>query len=177
MRTVVTLGAACALALAAAGYGLADNARVAFPAGYADSFLLYNKVDRLDRNVVRFMYVRPDSHPAAAGGEAVPDGTILIMEDHPAALDADGNPMLDAAGRLVPGDEVTNVFVMEKRAGWGEALPVETRNGDWDYAWYLADGSPRPEASFDGCFSCHMNRAERDYTFTYSAWLLDRDRR
>ena len=176
MRTSITIGAAATLLAGAVAYGLADNATVGYPDGYTDSFLLYNTVDRLDRNVVRFMYVSPDSHAAAMGGAPAPDGTILIMEDHPAALDADGNPLHDAAGRLVPGDDVTNVFVMEKRPGWGELRPADSRNGDWDYGWYLADGTPRPEASFDGCFTCHMNRAGRDFTFTYSAWLLDRDR-
>ena len=175
MRKAVALTAAFGLGTVLAGSTLAGPDRVAFPTGYAEKFIIYNMVDRPDRNIVRFMYVSPDSHAEAIGGAPAPDGTILIMEDHPAELDADGNPVTGPDGRLVPSREVTNVFVMEKQAGWGDAYPDDVRTGDWDYAWYLADGSPRPEASFDGCFSCHMNRAGADFTFTYSAYLRDRD--
>lgn len=155
--------------------GLADPDRIVFPAGYVDNFVLYNIVDRLDRNVVRFMYVSPDSHVMAAGGAPAPDGSILIMEDHPAQMDADGNPVLGPDGRLVAGDAVTNVFVMEKQPGWGDSIPADLRNGDWDYAWFLADGEPKQDAGFEGCFTCHANRAASDFTFTYSNYLLDRD--
>jgi hypothetical protein len=48
-----------------------------------------------------------------------------------------------------------------------------TANETWDYAWYQADGAPRPYAEFDGCFSCHANRTERDYTFTYWKFVAD----
>lgn len=175
MHKIIGLGVASALVIGVVGFGLAGPERVAYPTGYADTFTLYNMIDRLDRNVVRFMYVNPDAHAGAQAGEPAPDGTILIMEDHPAQLDGNGNPVLGPDGRLIATDEVTNVFVMEKQPGWGEAYPAETRNGDWDYAWYLADGSPRPEASFDGCFACHLNRSDADYTFSYSAYLRDRD--
>lgn len=175
MRKSLILPAAVGLSALLAGSTLAGPDRVAYPAGYAQNFIVYNMVDRPDRNIVRFMYVSPDSHAEAVGGAPAPDGTILIMEDRPAALDADGNPLTGPDGRLVPSQEVTNVFVMEKQPGWGDAYPPDVRNGDWDYAWYLADGSPRPEASFDGCFSCHMNRDAADFTFTYSAYLRDRD--
>ena len=176
MRMSVAFGTAGCVATAFAAVSLAGPERVPYPEGYADRFVLYNQVDRPDRGIVRFMYVSPESHEQAADGASAPDGTVLIMEDHPAALDADGAPLLGPDGRLIPSDEVTAVFVMEKQPGWGDTLPAETRNGDWDYAAYLADGSPRPDTTFDGCFGCHMNRSGSDFTFTYSAYLRDRDR-
>ena len=57
--------------------------------------------------------------------------------------------------------------------GWGAGYPPEKRNGEWKYAWFLPDGSRKDDAKFDGCFGCHMSRAERDYTFTFAKYVLD----
>lgn len=138
---------------------------VAFPTDYASSFVNYLDVDRFDRKRVRKMYVNPEALAAAVAGEDLPDGTILIMEDHDAVLGAGEMPELDTEGRMTAQEAVGNIFVMEKNAAW------ETENGSWDYAWYLPDGSPRPEANFDGCFACHNNRAGGDYNFTFSPFV------
>lgn len=95
------------------------------------------------------------------------------MEDRLAAYDASGNPLRDASGRLVATDKVVNVFVQQKQKGWGEAYPADKRNGDWEYAWFNPDGTPRANAKFDGCFACHLSRAQRDYNFTFTKWVLD----
>lgn len=155
--------------------GTADGGpeRVAYPEGYQERFVRFLEVDRPDRKIVRFMYVNRAALEAAVPGADLPYGTVLVMEDRPALLDASGEAVRDDELRLVAGDEVTNVFVMEKQPGFGEAHPPELRNGDWDYAWYLADGSPRPEARFEGCFTCHLSRAGRDYTFTFYKYVLD----
>ncbi|WP_233417108.1 cytochrome P460 family protein [Halovulum marinum] len=158
--------AAAAVLLATAA--LAGPDEVALPDGYQERFVNYLDVDRLDRNRVRKMYVSPEAHAAAQAGAPLPDGTVLIMEDHDAQIGADGAPMFGADGRLIALEPVVNIFVMETNAAWS------TANETWDYAWYLPDGSPRPDASFDGCFSCHASRAERDYTFTYWTFLRDR---
>jgi hypothetical protein len=146
---------------------LAGPERVVFPASYAKDFLHYNTVDRPDRKRVRLLYVNATAHAAARPGEPLPYGTILVMEDRDAAVDESGNLKRDNEGRLIPTDIVSNVFVMEKQKGWGEAFSASIRNGDWDYAWYLADGMPKADATFDGCFSCHLPRREKDFTFTY----------
>jgi hypothetical protein len=170
-RSAVRAGVALLVAVPAlAGTG---PERVAHPDGYRESFVRYLEVDRPDRNIARLMYVSPDAYESARPGEDLPFGTVLVMEDRRAELDAAGNPVLDEHGRLVPTDEITNVFVMEKQPGFGEAIDPSLRNGDWDYAWYQADGTPRPEASFEGCFSCHLARPGRDYTFTFAKYLLD----
>ena len=140
---------------------------VALPADYQTRFINYLDVDRIDRKRVRKMYVSPEAHTTAKAGADLPDGTVLIMEDHDAQLDSDGNLVRDADGRLIALQPVTNVFVMEKDTAWS------TSNGHWDYAWYLPDGTPKPDATFDGCFSCHANRAERDFTFTYWKFVSD----
>jgi len=148
--------------------------RVSFPADYQQKFTNYLQVDRHDRKTVRFMYANPAAIEKAEPGAPLPNGTVLVMEDHKAQLDSAGNPVTDADGRFVPTAEITNIFVMEKQAGWGEAYSPEMRNGDWDYAWFVAGGQRKADAEFDGCFACHQSRAERDYTFTFAKFLIDR---
>lgn len=162
--TAAPLAAILATVPAAAGPD-----RVPLPPDYATDFANYLDVDHHQRNRVRRMYVNPEALEAAAAGADLPDGTVLIMEDHDARLGADGVPVFGDDGRMIPEAAVTNIFVMRKDAAW------QTENGNWDYAWYLADGSPRPEANFDGCFACHANRAERDYTFTFWKFVADRN--
>ena len=161
------------LALAAAAAARAGPEKISFPKGYSDSFVEYIRIDRPDRKTIRFMYVNPEAHEAAEPGQPLPDGTVLIMEDHKAELGPGDEPRTDAEGRLVPTDEVTNVFVMEKQPGWGAEYPPEVRNGEWEYAWFLPDGTRKADAKFDGCFGCHQSRAERDYTFTFYKYVLD----
>ncbi len=169
MKRVLSFALAAGAAVFVAAPLLATPERVKLPEKYSSDFVLYNKVDRPDRKRVRFMYVNPEAHAQAKPGEMLPEGTVLVMEDHDAVVGADGNPVLDKDGRLMPTDARTVVFVMEKRAGFGAAneLPPEKDNGDWDYAAYKADGSPNLEAKLENCFSFHMPRASGDFTFTY----------
>jgi len=157
-------------ALVLAGPAAAGPERIAYPEGYAEEFVNYLDVDHIQRKRVRKMYVNPEAHEAAEAGGPLPDGTILIMEDHDAELGADENALRDEEGRLIPQDPATNLFVMLKNAEW------ETANGNWEYAWFNPDGTRREDASFDGCFSCHANRAERDFTFTYWKFVADQAR-
>ena len=155
--------------------GLAGPERVDFPSSYRERWLLYNAIERPDRKppVVRFMYVNPDAARAAKAGEPAPYGSVLIMEDRKVKLDEQGRPVRGSDGRFVPTDEIVNIFVQQKGKGWGEAYPAEMRNGDWEYAWFNPDGTRRAGAKFDGCFACHLSRAGRDFTFTFSKWVLD----
>lgn len=166
------------LALSAGAIGITASAmagpeKIAYPESYRTEFVRYITIDRPDRKIVRWFYVNPEALDAAQPGEDLPDGTVLIMEDHQARLDAREEPVVDAQGRFISTDEVTNVFVMEKQPGWGAEYPPEMRNGEWEYAWFLPDGARKADATFDGCFSCHMNRAGRDFTFTFAKYVID----
>lgn len=169
MRAATLTFTAGALGLALATPLLSGPDTVALPDGYQGSYVNYLDVDRPDRKRVRKMYVNPEALEAAVASEDLPDGTILIMEDHDAVLEGEA-PVTDAEGRFVAQEPVVGIFVMEKNAAW------TTDNGNWDYAWYLPDGSPRPETKFDGCFACHANRADRDYNFTFSTYVADQAR-
>lgn len=141
--------------------------RVALPAGFATGFRLYDKVDKPDRKIVRYLYINPQALAAVKPGEPFPDGTILVMEDHDVALEAGGAPIKAGDGRLMPTQRVKGVFVMEKRSGWGESnpFPPEKDNGDWEYAAFKADGSPNP-IKLDNCHACHLPQKGLDFTFS-----------
>lgn len=141
-----------------------------YPEGYGEAFVVYAKIDKPERKIVRFMYVNPETAEAATADGELPHGTVLVMEDHQAELDGEA-PVLDADGRMVPTDEITNVFVMEKQPGWGADYPEELRNGEWEYARFLADGSRKADAEYTGCFECHKAQAEEDYTFSFYPYL------
>ena len=149
---------------------MAGPKEVKLPQDYQTNFVNYMDVDRYDRKRVRRMYVNREALEAAIAGQPLPDGTILIMEDHDAMLGADEALQFNDNGRLIPQDTVANIFVMEKNAAW------TTDNENWDYAWYGADGKPSTSKfakTMDGCFACHANRTERDYTFTFWKFLED----
>ena len=169
----LTAGGAAAALLLASGSVFGGPDRVKLPASYATAFVLYNTIDRPKNKDVRFFYANPEAVEATTAGKPAPDGTILIMETRKAKLDAGGAPLLDANGRMMAEDKMSGVAVQEKRAGWGDALPAETRNGDWDYAMFDAKGALRTDAKYAGCFACHASRAERDYNFTFNKWVLD----
>lgn len=141
--------------------------RVALPQGFATGFRLYDKVDKPDRKIVRYLYINPQALAAVKPGEPLPDGTILVMEDHDVALEAGGVPMKGADGRLLPTQRVKAIAVMEKRAGWGDTnpFPPEKDNGDWEYASFKADGAPNP-IKLDNCHACHLPQKGLDYTFS-----------
>lgn len=175
MRTVLISGVALATVVLVAGPLIAGPERVTLPEDFESAYTLYNTVDRPDRKRIRFMYVKPEADAAAEPGQAAPDGTVVIMADRAARLDADENPVLDADGRFIPEGDFLAFFVMEKQAGWGETVPADVvPNGDWDYAFYKADRTLNAEANTAGCFACHANRSGRDFTFTYFKNVLDR---
>ena len=83
--------------------------------------------------------------------------------------------MLDAEGRIIyvgKAKRLRTRLLSYFRAEY----PDDKRNGEWEYAWFLPDGSRKADAQFDGCFECHMSRAASDYTFTYADQLLETER-
>lgn len=156
---------------------LAGNEDVKFPTGYDTVFVRYVTIDKPERTppIIRFMYVNPEALAAARADAPLPHGTVIIMEDHKALLD-DGGAPVSAAGRFVATAEITNVFVQEKQPGWGADYPADKRNGEWEYAWFNADGTRKVSdpARFDGCFACHKdNAAAQDYNFTLAPFIAD----
>ncbi len=147
----------------------ATPTRVELPKDFARTFHLYDKVDKVDRKIVRYLYVNKDALAQVKPGEPFPDGMVLIMEDHGVVLEAGGAPVKTVDGRLQPTGRVRAVAVMEKRKGWGETnlFPPEKDNGDWEYASFKADGSPNP-IKLDACYACHLPQTKDGLDFTFS---------
>ena len=155
----------------------ADTTKIELPENYRSTFVRYTSVDKPnaenpEKTKMRYFYVNPQALSAAQTGQPAPAGTVLIMEDHAVERDDTGKARVDAAGRLIPTDEITNVFVQEKQSGWGTEYGDEKRNGEWEYAWFNADGSRKAEVTMDSCFTCHKEQAAaNDYMFTFPAFL------
>lgn len=70
------------------------------------------------------------------------------------------------------------MFVQERRAGWVGKHALEVRDGEWEYAWYTADGKPKiskktgKTVTFGKCMACHKKVANQDYNFTLSPFVV-----
>jgi hypothetical protein len=138
---------------------------ISVPADWQASFIRYATVDKPDRKIIRNIYVNPEAFAQIRKGEPFPDGTLIVMADQRARLDADGNPLLDTSGRFIPDPPIIAIGVQQKRRGWGEGYGPDKRNGDWEYASFTPDLQLR-DVNLNGCFACHLPRAAQDYTFT-----------
>ena len=142
--------------------------KIPFPANWK-SFVLYNTVDRYDIKQYRELYASSrEAVEAAKAGRPLPPGTVLVLAQHRAQVDAQGNPVKDANGRFVKGEPIA-LTVMEKRQGWGAEYPAEWRNGEWEYAAFSLDGKLNTQANYKACFECHKPHETRDFVISYSS--------
>ena len=60
---------------------------------------------------------------------------------------------------------------MEKRAGWGAEYAPEVRNGNWEYAAFMPDGSPNAQANANTqpCFACHKPHEKQDFVISLAS--------
>jgi plastocyanin len=161
------------LVAAAASAGLATMAvvsqtlvppgpnKLAFPQDW-DKGVMYATVDRHDTKQYREFYGPADAVKAAREGKPIPDGTVLTLAAYAAKLDAEGKPVKDANGRFIK-DKLVAVNSMQKKAGWGNDIPAEIRNGDWVYQSFTPDGKVNDKANLTSCYQCHLPFAKDDY--------------
>jgi hypothetical protein len=163
-------------AVAAAGVvtaGVSVNAQrgelIKFPADYAKG-VMYATIDRADIKQVRHLYVNSQAAiDAAKKGQPLPNGTVLTMVQYAAQVDDKGNPVKGTDGRLVKTDKIVGYTVMEKQAGWGQDVPEEIRNGDWQYQAFTAAREPNPKAVLAACFKCHLPLdKQQDFVFSWN---------
>lgn len=150
---------------AAMAFTLAAEERVAFPAGYAQAFTNYLSLDRVQNpdQIIR-LFANPAARAAAASGQELPDGSVLVGEVYAAKKDKDGNVITSSLGRRIR-DKLVAVAVMEKRAGWGAGFPADLRNGDWDFAIFSPDGVPLKK-DLNTCRQCHAPLKESQHLFS-----------
>lgn len=168
MRLLVVVGAFGAFLISSMFESYAGPDQISLPADYGNSFILYATVDKRDRepNVVRVMYIDPDAAAALKPGVPLPEGTRIVMAEHLAKQDGNGRTDLNREGRMIPTEAVSTIFVAEKRAGIGAEYDEALRNGDWEFAVFLDDGSRKTDVNFSRCRECHRQAVRTDYTFS-----------
>ena len=160
---VTLVAAVCGIALVVQVQASADN--VAFPENYAKG-VKWLVVDKAETKQVHELYATPEAIEAARKDQPMPNGTVFTVVQYSAQLDAQGNPVKGADGRLVKG-EIRGFNAMEKRNGWGSEYPETLRNGEWEYRAFTADKKPNEEAKLTACFECHKPLASQDFVHAY----------
>ncbi|NKE43971.1 cytochrome P460 family protein [Roseomonas frigidaquae] len=183
MLNKTMLAGAAALALLAVGIPAGAQPRapyttgphnITLPSDWEQRFIRYATVDKADRKIIRHLYVNPEAFAAARAGQPLPHGSLIIMADTRARLDAAGNPLLDQQGRFIAAPGWIALAAQEKQPGWGEGYPPELRNGEWEYAAFTGTGERR-NVSLNGCFTCHINtRAQQDFAFNFWDYVQTR---
>ncbi len=149
-----------------AGVAVADEPRMAFPAGYTQDFSNYLSLDRTqnpDQVIRLFGNDKALEGPGADG--ALPYGSVLVAEIYAARKDADGNVVTSELGRRIKG-RMAAIAVMEKQPGWGEGRPAGLRTGDWDFAVFSPAGE-RLDKDLNACRACHAPLGDRDFVFSH----------
>jgi len=164
--TIVCLLAMLLISFGSPGHAAPEN--VGLPENFRDNFVLYTTVDKRDRepDVVRVMYIDPEAAAAAEPGSPLPEGTQIVMAEHDVVQGDGGKTQLTRDGRMIPTEQISTIFVAEKVAGIGEEYDESLRNGDWEFAVFLGDGSRKPDVDFDDCRECHRQAMRTDFTFS-----------
>jgi plastocyanin len=134
--------------------------RVGFPTGYQTTFLKVYTFDNYQNRQIRVVWANPVA--ATVTPDTVhrfPNGSVIVMETYGVMEDANGNPILDSAGRFIPSGAAPTIFVQRKERGFGADYGV-IRNGDWEYAAYHPDGTySTPPSGTGSCAACHLQGA------------------
>lgn len=138
------------------------------PADYPAGFTRYQIVNRPELGQVRYLYANAVAVEAARAGQPLPDGSVLVREQHTARVDADKKPVKGADGYF-ESDRLLGYSVMVRNAGWGRDFPDMLRNGDWNYANYTAARQPRSGVNQADCLACHKPLEKQSYSFGFEA--------
>lgn len=155
--------AACAAPIALPPDRLVDG-EIAAPPDYRSWTKFLSEVQRPDAKQVREIYMNRAATQSRRG-EPYRPGSVFVMENYAAKVDAEGNPVVGPDGKLIKG-ELLRVFVMGKNTGWGQEVPELLRNGQWIYASYLANGQKGPE-DLNTCRGCHASLRDKPVDFIF----------
>jgi hemoglobin len=138
------------------------------PAGYQGWPKFLSAVQRPDAKQVREIYMNTTATQGTAA-KGFPNGSVFVMENYAAAVNADGSLQQGADGKLVKG-ELLRVFTMGKNEGWGQSAPEGLKNGDWIYAAYLGNGSKAADPTV-ACRACHLPLTTKDFVHRYDEYF------
>ncbi len=137
------------------------------PMDYKTTFTMYQTVNRPDINQVRYLYANDVALRAAREGKSLPDGSLLVLEQHSARMGPDGKPATGSDGFFMA-EKFVAYTVMERGAGWGRDIPENLRNEDWHYAAYSPARELRP-ANQAECLACHKPLDRDSFLFSIKA--------
>lgn len=142
------------------------NTRLNFPAGYKAEFIRYHVENFSDDKQVKHYYANGVARSAATAGLPLPDGSIVIVEIYSAKLDDDQKPVTDRDGLFVP-SKLLSYATMGRETGWGDGIPQELKNEQWNYAIFSPDRTLRRGINQAECLACHLPASKSSYLFTY----------
>ena len=145
---------------------------VEYPANYRTDFLHYVTIDRPDA-VVRDLYINSEAVAELRRTRRLPDDAIIVVEAWDAQVDANGDPLTDAAGHYLKDTPQAMVHVGHKRSDWGDSdFPGAARSGNWNFGSFdFETGAPFNE-DLGACFNCHQAANNRDFVYS-AAQLVD----
>lgn len=143
------------------------------PEGYPNGFTMYQTVNRLDINQVRYLYANAVALKAAREGKPLPDGSVLVLEQHAAKLGDDKKPVVGADGFFVR-DRFLAYAIMGRQTGWGKDIPEILRNEDWNYAVFTPEKKLRSGVNQAECLACHKPLDKASYAFSFEAMAKSR---
>ncbi len=135
------------------------------PEGYPTGFTMYQTVNRSDINQVRYLYANAPALRAAREGRPLPDGSVLVLEQHAAKLGEDKKPVMGADGFFVR-DRLLAYAIMGREAGWGRDIPEMLRNDDWNYAVFTPEKKLRAGVNQAECLACHKPLDKASFAFS-----------
>jgi hypothetical protein len=147
-----------------AAYAGGDPNFVKFPKGYDTAFTHYATINRGNQEQVAKLYANEKALSSYKAGQTADPGTIVVMEIYKPKLDAEGKPVPGSDG-IFEIDHLAAVAVMEKKNDWDAEFSPEHRVGNWGFAVYTPEGSPKDNDL--NCVECHTPLTNQDYLFTY----------
>lgn len=146
-------------------FAAAEEPRVAFPKGYERAMKNYLSLDRVQNadQIIR-LFANEVALEAGSKGSELPDGSVLVGEIYTAKKDTDGKVVTSNLGRRIRG-KLLAIAVMEKRKGWGDTVPVEYRNGDWDFGIFSPSGKAL-DKDLNTCRKCHAPLRDTQHLFS-----------
>lgn len=142
----------------------AARSRVTFPADFPAGFTEYRREDDPTGKTTSRSFANAPALRAARDGQPLPDGSAIYVVTYAARLGSDGQPQRDAQGLVA--DKVMSYSAMASATGWGDEIPTLLRNGNWNYALFAADGTPRNTDLQPRCLACHKPRVADSFVFT-----------
>lgn len=105
--------------------------RMAWPHNFPAGFSVYETLVSAEDQLVTERWANQTALQAARAGQALPDGSVIVVATHALAPDDKDQPAKGAA---------KSYAAMASRAGWGATVPALPRNGNWDYATFNSQG-------------------------------------